>query len=130
VGGEGEVSTATTGTGPVIETKVAAGSAATVVVGLLTWALTTFIPSWHSGIPADLLPFIPVAAGWLTGSVAGYFAPHTHRPDLGQLITGELVTVEHAAEAVASQAAQAQALPGVPGPAKDGPPPAPPAGAA
>ena len=69
----------------VVETKVAAQSATGITIGLLTWALTYFIPAWHSGIPGPLLPFIPVAAAWLTGTGAGWLARHTHRPDLTML---------------------------------------------
>lgn len=79
----------------VVETKVAAQSATGITIGLLTWALTYFIPAWHSGIPGPLLPFIPVAAAWLTGTGAGWLARHTHRPDLTML------TVAPAAPAVA-----------------------------
>jgi hypothetical protein len=67
---------------PVIETKVAAGSATGIVTGLLSWALVSYIPAWHNGIPATLLPFIPAIAGWLCATAAGYLAPHTSRPDL------------------------------------------------
>lgn len=74
-----------------VETKVAAGSGTGIAVGLLTWALVTFIPAWHDGIPSQLVPFIPVAAAWLVSTAAGYLAPHTHRPDL--LPVAEVVPV-------------------------------------
>lgn len=65
-----------------VETKVVASSGTTIFIGLLTWALVTYVPMWHSGIPADLQPFLPVAAAWVLSTVSGYFAPHTYRPDL------------------------------------------------
>jgi hypothetical protein len=67
-----------------IETKVGVGSAGGISVGLLTWALVTFVPAWNAGIPDQLVPFLPIAAGWLTSTIAGYLAPHTHRPDLAE----------------------------------------------
>jgi hypothetical protein len=67
---------------PPVETKVVASSGVQILVGLLTWALVTFIPAWKSGIPSDLQPFIPVAAAWILATAAGYLAPHTPRPDL------------------------------------------------
>jgi hypothetical protein len=68
-------------TGP-IETKVAAGSAVTTVAGVIAWLLVTLVPAFKNGIPANLAPFIPVAAAAAVGTWAAWRAPHTHRPDL------------------------------------------------
>lgn len=64
----------------IIETKVAAGGASAAVTGLLVWALTTYIPAWHHGIPGQLQAFIPMISSVLLGTVAAYLAPHTSRP--------------------------------------------------
>ena len=37
-----------------VETKVAAGGATTIVTGAITYILVTFVPSFHSGVPANL----------------------------------------------------------------------------
>ena len=62
-----------------IETKVAAGSFTGIAAGLLTWALVAYVPAFKTGLPPQLAAFIPVIAGWLVSTVAGYLAPHTPR---------------------------------------------------
>lgn len=64
---------------PVIETKVAAGSFTGILAGLITWALTSYVPAFRSGLPPAVAALIPVAVGWLAHSVAAYAAPHTPR---------------------------------------------------
>lgn len=65
-----------------IETKTAAGSATVILSGIVVWALTTYIPAWHSGIPATIQSLIPVVVAAVLGGYAAWKAPHTHRPDL------------------------------------------------
>jgi hypothetical protein len=102
----------------VVETKVAASSAAGIVTGLLSWALVAFIPVFKSGIPGELQPFLPVAAGWLVATAAGYLAPHTHRPDLGGLVVlapaAEPCPARHARPADPAPAVSAAPTPDVP----------------
>jgi hypothetical protein len=66
----------------VIETKVAAGSFTGVLTGFITWALVTYIPAFHNGLPGQVSALLPFAVAWLLGTVAAYQAPHTHRPDV------------------------------------------------
>jgi hypothetical protein len=65
-----------------IETKVAAGSFAGILSGLITWALVAYVPAFKSGLPPQVAVFLPVAVAWLLSTGAAYLAPHTHRPDL------------------------------------------------
>jgi hypothetical protein len=65
-----------------VETKVAIGSWAGIITGLIVWGLTYWIPAWHDGIPGPLLAFLPMGVAWLMHTAAAYLAPHTHRPDL------------------------------------------------
>jgi hypothetical protein len=63
-----------------VETKVAAGSFATVLTGLITWIVTAYLPSLKTVLPPTLAGALPMAAGWLIGTLAAYRAPHTPRP--------------------------------------------------
>jgi len=65
-----------------LETKAVAPAGVSVVAGVLTWALVTYIPAWKDGIPETIAALIPWAAAWLIATVTGYLAPHTARPDL------------------------------------------------
>jgi hypothetical protein len=59
-----------------ISNKVASGTLTGAALTVLTWALTTYIPAWHHGLPATfaaLLPGIVGAAGYYAG---GYMAKH------------------------------------------------------
>jgi hypothetical protein len=59
-----------------ISNKVSAGTLTGAAVTAITWILTQYIPTWHSGIPATLaalLPGIVGAAGYFAG---GYLARH------------------------------------------------------
>lgn len=63
-------------TGPV-ETKVAASSSVSMVTGVITWILVTYVPVFHSGLPAPLATFLPYVVATVLGAAAGYLAPHT-----------------------------------------------------
>jgi len=65
-----------------VEAKVKAGSAATIVTGILTWVLVTYVPAFHSGLPSALSAVLPVIVASVLGTVAAWKAPHTARPDL------------------------------------------------
>lgn len=64
----------------VIETKVATGSFAGIVTGLVTWCLVAYVPAFRAGLPGPVAALIPVAVAWLAHSVTAYMAPHTPRP--------------------------------------------------
>ncbi len=57
------------------EKKVTAATVAAAVVTILVWILRTFA---DIDIPAE----VAVALSTVAVGIAGYFAPHTHRPDL------------------------------------------------
>jgi len=59
-----------------ISNKVAAGTLTGGAVTVLTWALTTYIPAWHSGIPSTLAALLPGAVGALGYFAGGYMAKH------------------------------------------------------
>jgi hypothetical protein len=65
-----------------VETKVAVGSGTTVVAGYIAWALVTYVPGLKDTFPPDLQGQLPVMVAFALASIAAYFAPHTHRPDL------------------------------------------------
>lgn len=68
------------GTRAPIEAKVAAGSAASTVTGILTWLLVTYVPAFHSGLPTALAALLPFIVATALGSATAYLAPHTPRP--------------------------------------------------
>jgi hypothetical protein len=65
-----------------VETKVAAGSVTTIIAGYLAWALIYYVPGIKNNLPADLQNQVPFMFAWLLATIAAYFAPHTHRPEL------------------------------------------------
>lgn len=65
-----------------IERKVWDGGVTGTPLGLLAWALVTFIPSWREAIPAELETLIPLAVGLGSAIYAAYRAPHTFRVDV------------------------------------------------
>lgn len=58
-----------------IHPKVAAGSAAGAATGLVVWALVSFVPAFHNGVPQPVVDVLPVALGWLGHTIAGYLKP-------------------------------------------------------
>lgn len=65
-----------------VETKVAAGSATTIIAGYIAWALVTYVPGLADTIPADLQGQFPVIVAFALSSLIAYHAPHTSRPDI------------------------------------------------
>jgi Kef-type K+ transport system membrane component KefB len=62
-----------------IEKKVTYGAGAGAVAGLVVWALMSFVPAFHTGVPEPVVAFIPVALAWAGHVTAAWLAPHTHR---------------------------------------------------
>jgi len=65
-----------------IEKKVKVGAATGAATGLVVWALVSYVPAFHNGVPEPVVDLIPFALAWVGHTVAAYRAPHTHRPDL------------------------------------------------
>ena len=57
------------------EKKVTAATLAAAIITLVIWILRTFA---DVDVPAE----VALAISTIAVAVAGYFAPHTHRPDL------------------------------------------------
>jgi hypothetical protein len=67
-----------------IEAKAAAGPLATIAGGYLAWALIYFVPGLDHVFPPDIKGQLPFMFAGLLAAAAGYYAPHTTRPDLAQ----------------------------------------------
>ena len=93
-----------------IETKVGAGSSTLLVSGYLAWALFNFVPWLETNMPGELKSQLPILIAWALATLAAYYAPHTHRPDLTPVIT--------------AAATVAQAIEDAPPPPAPQPPPA------
>lgn len=59
-----------------ISAKVSNGTLVGIVSSLLTWALTYYIPAWHSGIPPALAHVIPAVVGAGGYFIGGYRSRH------------------------------------------------------
>lgn len=69
-------------TAPAIETKVKASTVTAAAVGLVLWALGRYV--FHGEVPTEVSIAALVLLPALGSLIAGYLAPHTHRPDLTQ----------------------------------------------
>ena len=65
--------------GPV-ETKVTAGALSAAVVSFIAWVLDRYV--FAGAIPDAVYGLLVVLVPGLSSFIAGYFARHTHRPDL------------------------------------------------
>jgi len=59
-----------------ISNKVGNGTLTGAAVALLTWALTYFIPAWHSGLPPAVGDLLPAAVGVIGYFAGGYLSTH------------------------------------------------------
>lgn len=71
-----------------VETKVKAGAAAGAVTGLVVWALISFVPAFHTGVPEPVVAVIPVVLAWAGHVAASWLAPHTPRPPASSQAAG------------------------------------------
>jgi hypothetical protein len=74
-----------------IETKTATQSVSYLAIGWLSGLLIEVVPWLKDNLTADQKQNLPIILAWLFGSVAAYYAPHTHRPDLQ--IPGQLTEI-------------------------------------
>lgn len=65
-----------------VETKVKAGAAAGGLTGAVAWALVSFVPAFHNGVPQPVVDVLPFVLAWVGHVAAAYIAPHTARPDI------------------------------------------------
>jgi predicted lysophospholipase L1 biosynthesis ABC-type transport system permease subunit len=64
-----------------IESKVTAGSASAAAAGVALWALQTWVFK-STAVPDGVVSLVYLIIPGVIAGVAGYLAPHTHRPDL------------------------------------------------
>jgi hypothetical protein len=62
-----------------VETKVAAQSSTTIVVGIIVWILVNYVPLFKSGIPESLSTFLPFIVSGVLGTISGWSSSHTPR---------------------------------------------------
>lgn len=53
-----------------------AGSATGAAVGLAVWALVSFVPAFHDGVPQPVVDVLPFALGWAGHTLAAWAAKH------------------------------------------------------
>lgn len=64
-----------------VETKTAASASVGVVIGAITWALVSYVPAFHAGLPPQLATFLAWIVPVVLGAAASWLAKHTTRPD-------------------------------------------------
>lgn len=57
-----------------------AGTAAGAAVGLVVWALVSFVPAFRNGVPEPVTAVLPFALGWLGHLVTAWVTPHPPVP--------------------------------------------------
>jgi len=62
------------------ETKVKASTTAVAISGLALWALQKYV--FKTDVPDVVVSWVYVLVPGILAWAAGYWAPHTHRPDL------------------------------------------------
>jgi len=58
----------------------AVGAGTGALVGLVVWALVSFVPAFHSGVPQPVVAVLPFALGWLGHVAAAWAVPHPAPP--------------------------------------------------
>lgn len=57
-----------------VHNKLSVGGAGGSLLGAVTWALVTFIPAWHNGLPPQLVTALPVFVGLAGFAFSGWLA--------------------------------------------------------
>jgi hypothetical protein len=70
-----------------IEQKAVAGPATTLVAGYLSGLLIEVIPWLKDNLTSDQQQNLPIVIAFGLSALAAYLVPHTHRPDLGPVVT-------------------------------------------
>ncbi len=71
-----------------VESKVKQGAAVGAATGVVVWALVSFVPTFHTGVPEPVVAVLPFALAWAGHTIAAYRAPHDSRRDAaGDLIS-------------------------------------------
>lgn len=96
-----------------LSAKVTNGTVGGVAVGLVTWALTWFVPAWQSAIPGPLQALIPTVLGAAGYYITGFSTKH-------QATTDEIVRAIRSGEVVLAEVEKAihpmiEAAPAAPG---------------
>jgi len=61
------------------------------LTGVVVWALVSFVPAFHNGVPEPIVDALPFILAWAGHTVAAYRAPHTSRPDLNVTPAGPVM---------------------------------------
>ena len=56
------------------------GSATGAVVGVIVWALVSYVPAFHNGVPQPLTDALPFVLAWAGHTAAAWIAPHPAAP--------------------------------------------------
>jgi hypothetical protein len=73
------------------ESKVKASTTAAAVSGMTLWLLGKYV--FKGDVPDVLASWVYVIVPGVLAWAAGYWAPHTHRPDLAERNNGSLPPV-------------------------------------
>lgn len=57
-----------------------AGAATAAAVGLVTWALVTWVPAFRAGLPKPVADVLPFALGWAGHVLAAWISRHPAAP--------------------------------------------------
>lgn len=52
------------------------GAGAGAAVGLIAWALVSFVPAFHTGVPQPVVAVLPFALGWAGHVITAWVTPH------------------------------------------------------
>lgn len=59
-----------------VSPKVANGSLSGLAVSVVTWVLTTYIPTFHNGLPTQLRDLVPALVGVVGFYAGGWLSKH------------------------------------------------------
>ena len=57
-------------------TPAKAGATTGAVTGLIVWALMSFVPAFHNGVPEAVVSVLPFALGWAGHLIGTMVTPH------------------------------------------------------
>ena len=84
-----------------INPKLAASSLTATIVGMITWLLVSYVPTFHHGLPVDLANLLPGLVGIAVGFVGGYLKrEESHPSELVARVEAAAATIEHLVESL------------------------------
>lgn len=64
----------------VLCTPARTGAAIGAVTGVIVWALMSWVPAFHNGVPEAVVAAIPVAVAWAGHVIGARMTPHPPVP--------------------------------------------------